>query len=74
MCSSWTAEPLVVDMQYHDEIHPCHATLEVAPGFGMASWQSPMSSFTFQCACETSVGSGPYAVQNLEQECSTWAH
>lgn len=54
MCSSWIAAPLVIDMQYHDEIQPHHATLEVALGFGMASWQSPMSSFTFQCACAES--------------------
>lgn len=58
MCSSWTAEPLVVDTQCQDEIQPLCATLEVAPSFGTASWQSPMSSFTFLCACETRLGSG----------------
>lgn len=58
MCSSWTAEPLVVDTQCQDETQPLCATLEVAPSFGTASWQSPMSSFTFLCVCETHLGSG----------------
>lgn len=69
MCSRWT---LVVDMQHHDEIQPHHATLEMAPSFGATSWHSPVSSFTFQRAGETSLALGLYpAVQNLKQEPST---